>query len=218
MVAVVGKDSGSDSQNAMTSKLTNSIASWATGSRGVVVVGTPGNTTGSVTLTGGGVTWSLVDFNDDLNVFVSSGTPTAGQLLISEPVQDGLLWDVYEVTGFNPASFIVNFDQAAVAVSATGGSVTMSPTPDSGNAIFASCLVNTQLGINPGSGFTELAEIPMSGPSRTLQSQWRTDGVATVSWTWNEAASGRMIALEIGNDTGGGPPPDTSKFFQFLGA
>lgn len=190
--------SGSDTNNAAVSFTTASVTPTA----GAVVYAAvaTANSGANPTLSGVGAGWSLVTDgttnadNDEVTLWRATGTLTPGTITIDAPVQDGCLWAVFEVTGQDTSSPVV--DVTVASGTSASPSVTM-PTPVAGSGTLAVFGIVNNTGSTPGSGYTELADVPMTGPTRGLMVEWRAGASTTANATAATSGDWDGIAVEL---------------------
>lgn len=166
-------------------------------------------TTGTVTLSGNGLTWTQVRTEIGSTVsmrgalFRAMGaSPTAGVVTITTSAQsNGCTWILSEfdgvvTTGTDGADAVVQ-SNGTNSASATSLSVTLSAFADAGNATFGAFGHRNSDAVTGGSGFTEIADVLGTGPDSGSQTEWRADNDTSVDASWTNATVCVAVAVEI---------------------
>lgn len=164
----------------------------------------------SPTLSGNGITWSLVDeeivgTTVGLATYVgkTGASPSTGALTISFSgvTQAHCCAHVTEIDGADLSGTAL--DAVVQSKSTNDGSVTsFSSTLTSAPAATSRCFSAFGISVNEAvthrTNWTELADAGHTAPTRRLESQWRSDAAEqTFSASWTSSANLRVIAVEI---------------------
>ena len=111
-------------------------------------------------------------------------------------------WDGVDVSGANGAGAIVQVGSAR-ADAASGLAVTLAAFQSANNAAYGVFGVrSSSTAVTPGSGFTEISEVPsVESPPSGLQAEWAM-GRNTIAASWGNL-NGAALAIEIRARTGG---------------
>ena len=171
----------------------------------------------SPTVSGGGLTWTLVtsvDFDTlslphrRLSIYrAMSATPGSGPISFSFTNQVSNLewivsqWSGVETSGVNGAGAIGQLGSAR-ADAINGLSVGLGPLGGAANVVLGAFGVNAQVvAVTPGAGFTEISEQPANEGTRgDLQAQWAVNQ-STSSASWPNLKGG-ALAVELKAATG----------------
>lgn len=157
------------------------------------------------TLSGNSLTWTNTGDRTQgaVRVFTFravAANPTSGAITIdfSGNTQSDCMWIVDEIAGLdlggaNGANAIVQ-----TAGNSTGGAtsltVTLAAFSNTENATYGFTMMINSPVINPGTGFTEIAEA--SGP-HSVQTQWKNSNDTTVDWSWANSSIAAAVAFEL---------------------
>lgn len=190
-----------------TSYTTASIAPAANRVLFLAVSSTRQGTAQLPTITGLGLTWTLVrtlaDGNDRISVFwaqTSAGAPAPGSITIGygAVVHNGCMWSVSEFNTSNLTSPIVqSADDSDTAAKTLV--ITLSAFTHADNATYGAFLINNDQTVTVGSGFTGIhqVQIGLSLQDRTLRTEWKNSNDTTVDETTSTARTHWGIAVEI---------------------
>lgn len=164
------------------------------------------------TVTGNGITYTLVDSttdfasgSDTLAIYLFRGmsaSPTTGAISISSANAEFLAWNVdhfdgVDTSGTNGSGAIVQ--SAKNTGNSTTPNVTLAAFGSANNGAYgAVCTYNSNLH-TPGSGWTELGD-----GADDPQTQWRANNDTTCDWTHPATTDWGAIAIEIKAAGGGG--------------
>lgn len=166
-------------------------------------------------VSGGGMTWDLVETHirgggsRRLSVFRGrSSTPSGGLLTIDFDGQEQQVigWGVVQHTGLdlsgeNGSGAVVQTGVNAARGFDTFATVSLAPFSGGGNATVGGFLVGTGEDIAPGDGFIDLLENGQLG--RRVMVEYQPSSDTTVDASWTEAAHWIGIALELKATTNG---------------
>ncbi len=150
--------------------------------------------------------------NTRITLFRALGTPSTGAITIdfSGVTQGACNWTVTEYIGVDTTG---TNGSGAVGNVATGFGFSTTPQCTlagnaSGNATYgtASATNSTTNIFSPGTGFTELYEINTVGgffDDISIQAEWRSDNVTSVTWTLGSTQGWACIGIEIVAASGG---------------
>lgn len=169
---------------------------------------------GTVTLTGNGLTWVEIDHVDFENLppnlarvtlFRAMGaSPTNGALTIniSGSTNARCMWDVQQFGGV-PTSGTNGSGAIAQSATNTGGTngitVTLAALGDAANnAVYlAYGEGNAPMTITAGAGYTKLADLQDTGAAEAMATEWGLPGTTTPGITSSTNAANGAIAIEI---------------------
>jgi len=164
-----------------------------------------------VSLTGGGLTWTQVASSTHtalrLTVFRALSASPGAAATLTASAQGGVSqtgWtiivvelDGIDTSGVNGAGAIVQ-SVAGDGGSALGGSLTLAAFGDpTNNAAFAAWEHQAAEATTPEAGWTELADITRTTPSRGAETEWRTGQDTTPTASWATSADWVGVAVEI---------------------
>lgn len=206
---------------ALTSTKTTASVTLHAGKLALLAVGTRLISGGPVTVSSvssTGVTWQLVHvvtFSSNharLEIWrtMPSSDSTGAVTITLSAVPTAALWSLNEfanvkVTGTWGSDAVIQVDDEQ-KTTGNGGLVTLSAFGSTDNAGFATWMTSgTAPNINPGSGFTELAETSPGSGIATLETEWKIND-ASVDAGWSGSGPSAGIALEMGFATGTNHP------------
>lgn len=168
------------------------------------------------TVTGCGMTWvveeSLSRSLEGLSVTRGmSASPSAGSLTLDFGAQTatGCDWIVIEfddvdTSGSNGSGAVAQSESAGSATTATSGLVTLGAFASANNGTFGLFTHRAAEPTDPGTGFTEIADISSTLPPIALMAMWRADNATTVDASWASTQHWVGIGLELVKAAGGG--------------
>ena len=212
-VKETGEDAGS-------SPITTGSISWTDEVRGICVVAgaqSVGLTTSTITMTGGGATWTdvMATVGDHkyqsrrlLAIFVTTGHPTDGALTITYNNDGGtfseMFYEVYELANYDnttPYDAAVSAGQENASNSGTSLTLSSIGTVDASDVVLAAGACE-----NGADSFAFVTGITLVGSGRGGGSDVRqlivgtgTDDTPGVDWTTSGGHGGKLMAL-IFND------------------
>lgn len=153
------------------------------------------------TVTGAGMTWTLVTSSDGGNEIRTSifralsASPGSGALTIdfSGIAQDSCGWSVVEhtgadTTGTNGAGAIVQTATNSNNTTNTGITVTLGAFSDSNNATSGVVYARSARAITVGTGFSQIGTAD-GGTESTITSESRSTNDTSVDWSWASVAT-----------------------------
>ena len=186
------------------------------------------------TLTGNGLTWTVVDswvyrqFGDRYRLSVAAantgGSPSTGTITFDHGAQteEGASWSVFELNGTDVSNGVSQcfpqFVHSTLNAGGTSISLTLASAADSGNRPFLCMGGGMNEDITPRTNWTEIHQAGATSPNVLIETQERLDTFeTTASATWTTAILYGGIAFEvkIAGAAGGGAtdPFGMSGFF-----
>jgi hypothetical protein len=207
--------SGTSTANQSTAYTTASVTPTANVLQLLFVVSTTSAAAPNTpTITSSGLTWTpianatyntIASPDRKLSVFWATGaSPGAGAISIDHAGQamTGVSWSLFEVTGANLSSPIVQSPTNANDTTQTSASVTLAAFSSAGNLALAGVGLNNAQAVTHRTNWTEIHDVVGSAPATSLETQYRqADDDASASW--GSVTRWAMIGLEIAEATGG---------------
>lgn len=168
------------------------------------------------TVTGNGLSWSLIDshyYNTDqgardekifLLAAATGGSPSAGAVQFSHgaTTHHGANWTIFELDGTDVANGVaqcfVQVAKSTINVSGTSITVNLSTSAVADNRAFFINVHHADELVTPRTNWTELGDAGSNSPDLHTESQWRSDTfetTASASWTTNVRLG--AIAFEV---------------------
>jgi hypothetical protein len=200
-------------ENTNTSQLTAYPTSSYTPTAGRLIVAgtliTASSAPGTPTLTGNGLTWSLIDEigystlaapTKLLSVFqapVISPSSGACEIASSSGTLTSCTWSIVELDLAALVGGIVQAQKAGSDVTQTSALVPMNPFADAGNLALAFSVLNNQQAQTERPNWNRISDLPGTAPATGFLSQYFLGDDGDASASWGSVTRWAMIALEI---------------------